>query len=131
MTRAFDPPSPKTVCVPRFHRSQARQSVAAARNFGIVGLDGMSGAAVFSIRFGIRLTTVRMFGYKGVVSVLFMQSRIQEGFALSRSRSARARLESALSERVPSPFTDPDRRVCESVPTGIAPLDALTGGLPR
>jgi hypothetical protein len=72
-----------------------------------------------------------MFGYKGVVSVLFMQSRIQEGFALSRSRSARARLESALSERVPSPFTDPDRRVCESVPTGIAPLDALTGGLPR
>ncbi len=43
----------------------------------------------------------------------------------------RARLESALGERVSSPFTDLDRRVFESVPTGIAPLDALTGGLPR
>ena len=43
----------------------------------------------------------------------------------------RARLESALGERVPSPFTDLDKRVSESVPTGIAPLDALIGGLPR
>jgi len=43
----------------------------------------------------------------------------------------RARLESALGERIPSPFTDLDRRVFESVPTGIASLDALTGGLPR
>jgi hypothetical protein len=43
----------------------------------------------------------------------------------------RARLESALGERIPSPFTDLDRRVFESVPTGIAPLDALMGGLPR
>ena len=54
-----------------------------------------------------------------------------QGFALSRSRFARARLESALSERISSPFTDLDRRVLESVPTGIALLDALTGGLPR
>ncbi|PYS36547.1 MAG: DNA recombination/repair protein RecA, partial [Acidobacteria bacterium] len=30
-----------------------------------------------------------------------------------------------------SPFTDPERRVFESVSTGILPLDALTGGLPR
>src|SRR5215472_18092074 len=61
-----------------------------------------------------------------------MQSVIlPEGFALTRSRCARARLESALTERIPSPFTDLDRRVLESVPTGIAPLDALTGGLPR
>ena len=43
----------------------------------------------------------------------------------------RARLESALGERIPSPFTDLDSCVCESVPTGIAQLDALTGGLPR
>ena len=43
----------------------------------------------------------------------------------------RARLESALGERIPSPFTDLDRRVFESVPTGITSLDALTGGLPR
>lgn len=43
----------------------------------------------------------------------------------------RARLESALGERIPSPFTDLDKRVPESVPTGIAALDALIGGLPR
>ena len=54
-----------------------------------------------------------------------------QGFALSRSRSVRARLESALGERISAPFTDIERRVLETVPTGIAPLDALTGGLPR
>jgi hypothetical protein len=43
----------------------------------------------------------------------------------------RARLESALGERVSSPFTDIGKRVLESVPTGIAQLDALTAGLPR
>jgi hypothetical protein len=43
----------------------------------------------------------------------------------------RARLESALGERILSPFTDLDTRVLESVPTGIAGLDALIGGLPR
>src|SRR5207244_8918575 len=48
-----------------------------------------------------------------------------------REGLARAQLESALGERVPSPFTDLDRRVFESVPTGIASLDTLTGGLPR
>jgi hypothetical protein len=61
-----------------------------------------------------------------------MQSVILTGgCALSRLRWARARLESAFGERIPTPFTDLDRRVFESVPTGIAPLDALTGGLPR
>src|SRR5947208_926058 len=54
-----------------------------------------------------------------------------QGFALSRSRSARARLESALGERISAPFTDIERRTLETVPTGIAPLDALMGGLPR
>jgi len=54
-----------------------------------------------------------------------------DGCALSRLRFARARLESALGERISSPFTDLDRRVFESVPTGITSLDALTGGLPR
>src|SRR5262245_41564963 len=43
----------------------------------------------------------------------------------------RARLESAFGERIPTPFTDIDRRVFETFPTGIASLDALTGGLPR
>src|SRR5215468_10453778 len=59
------------------------------------------------------------------------RSAPEEGFALSRSRFARTHVESALSERVPSPFTDLDRRVFESVPTGIASLDVLTEGLPR
>jgi hypothetical protein len=43
----------------------------------------------------------------------------------------RAQLGSVLGRRIPSPFTDLDQRVPESVPTGIAPLDARTGGLPR
>ena len=43
----------------------------------------------------------------------------------------RARLESVLGERIPSPFTGLEKRVSESLPTGIAPLDAWTGGLPR
>ena len=43
----------------------------------------------------------------------------------------RAQLESVLGERIPSPFTDIEKRVPESLPTGIASLDALTGGLPR
>src|SRR5437016_143502 len=61
-----------------------------------------------------------------------MQSAIlPQGFALPRSHSVRARLELAFGERIPSPFTDVERCVRESVPTGIAPLDALTGGLPR
>jgi recombination protein RecA len=62
-----------------------------------------------------------------------MQSVIlaPNGFALPRPRASRAQLESAFGERIPSPFTDLDRRVFESVPTGISVLDALTGGLPR
>ena len=43
----------------------------------------------------------------------------------------RARLESALGERIASPFTDLDRCVSEIVPTGIAAVDAIAGGLPR
>jgi hypothetical protein len=60
-----------------------------------------------------------------------MQSAIHRGLAPSRLRSARAQLESALGERVSSPFTDIEKRVLESVPTGIVQLDALTAGLPR
>ena len=48
-----------------------------------------------------------------------------------QSAILRARLESALGERIPSPFTNIERRVPENVATGIASLDALTGGLPR
>jgi hypothetical protein len=48
-----------------------------------------------------------------------------------QSAILRARLESALGERISSPFTDVERRVLENVPTGIASLDALTGGLTR
>lgn len=38
-------PSPKTVCVPFFHRSQAVQFLAAARSLSIVGFWGRNGLA--------------------------------------------------------------------------------------
>ena len=38
-------PSPKTVCVPFFHRSQALQSAAAALSVGRVGCSGIKSAA--------------------------------------------------------------------------------------
>jgi len=53
------------------------------------------------------------------------------GLFFMQSVVLRARLESALGERIPSPFTDLDTRIPEIVPTGIVPVDALTGGLPR
>src|SRR5215470_13383283 len=37
------PPSPKTVCVPVFHRSQFLQSLAASASSGRLGLGGMRG----------------------------------------------------------------------------------------
>jgi len=44
----------------------------------------------------------------------------------------RAQVEAALEGRgVLSPFTDRPQPTIETVPTGVAPLDALTGGLPR
>ena len=43
----------------------------------------------------------------------------------------RAQVEAALQDRVLSPFTDRPQQTVEAVPTGIAFLDALTGGLPR
>ena len=60
-----------------------------------------------------------MFGIKNRLGVV-MQSVV-----------LRARLESAFGKRVPTPFTDLDKRVPETVPTGIPPLDAAVGGLPR
>jgi hypothetical protein len=47
------------------------------------------------------------------------------------SPALRAQLESAIGERIATPFTDPGRRVGETVSTGIAALDARTGGLLR
>jgi hypothetical protein len=47
MTIARRRPSPKTVCVPRFQRSQALQSAAAARKAGNVSLSGKNSSADF------------------------------------------------------------------------------------
>jgi hypothetical protein len=41
MTVAFEEPSPKTVCVAVFHKSQALQSIAAVRNPEIVRIVGI------------------------------------------------------------------------------------------
>src|SRR5262249_22237422 len=43
----------------------------------------------------------------------------------------RLAVESALSGRVIAPFQYRDQHVLETVPTGVASIDALTGGLPR
>src|SRR6187549_512058 len=54
-SRACLGPSPNTVWVPTFHRRQPRQSAAAARSFGGVGLGGMKSAAelvVFAVLLG-------------------------------------------------------------------------------
>ena len=47
------------------------------------------------------------------------------------SPALRAQLESSFGERISTPFTDLDRRVDETVPTGIARLDTQIGGLLR
>src|SRR5262245_29217249 len=62
---------------------------------------------------------------------MFGITEIVSRYTSMQSVILRARLESAFGERIPSPFTDLDRRVFENVPTGIASLDAFTGGLPR
>src|SRR5689334_13338430 len=43
----------------------------------------------------------------------------------------RAKMETALGERVSSPFADIERRVWECISSGIPSLDAAIGGLPR
>ena len=48
-----------------------------------------------------------------------------------RAALLRAQLETALGERVSSPFTNVEKRAWEYVPSGIPPLDAAIGGLPR
>src|SRR5262245_18416388 len=45
--------------------------------------------------------------------------------------SIRDQLETVLGGRILTPFTDVDKRVGESVSTGLAAFDATTGGLPR
>jgi len=48
-----------------------------------------------------------------------------------QSTVLRAQLESVLGGRISTPFTDLDKRVCDTVPTGIAALDSRIGGLTR
>ena len=49
----------------------------------------------------------------------------------SKAAALRLQVESALAARVLSPFEYRDRPLVETVPAGIAPVDALTGGFPR
>jgi len=49
----------------------------------------------------------------------------------SKAASLRLHVESALSGRLANPFQYRDRRIVETAPTGILPVDDLTGGLPR
>jgi recombination protein RecA len=49
----------------------------------------------------------------------------------SKTAALRAHVESLLSERIPRPFQYSDRQAVETVSSGIAEIDSLTGGLPR
>ena len=49
----------------------------------------------------------------------------------SKTAALRLQVESALAARVLSPFEYRDQPLVETVPAGIAPVDALTGGFPR
>jgi len=48
-----------------------------------------------------------------------------------QSTVLRAHFETVLGRRIAAPFTDLDKRVCETVSSGIHPFDLQTGGLPR
>ena len=48
-----------------------------------------------------------------------------------QSTILRAHLETVLGERIATPFTDLTKRVCDTVPSGIAVLDSTIGGLRR
>ena len=49
----------------------------------------------------------------------------------SKAAALRFRVEAALAGRIASPFAYHDRRIVETVSAGVAPIDLLTGGLPR
>jgi recombination protein RecA len=49
----------------------------------------------------------------------------------SKSAALRLQVESSLASRVASPFQYRERPAVETVPTGVPPIDLLTGGLPR
>ena len=50
---------------------------------------------------------------------------------MNRGATLRITVESALAGRVSAPFTYRDRKILETVPSGIHEIDSLTGGLPR
>jgi recombination protein RecA len=50
---------------------------------------------------------------------------------MKKAASLRLSVESALAGRVSAPFTYRDRKIVETVPSGIAEIDSLAGGLPR
>jgi recombination protein RecA len=50
---------------------------------------------------------------------------------MKTAAALRLEVESALAGRVAAPFQYRDRRAVETAPTGVAAVDALTGGLPR
>ena len=49
---------------------------------------------------------------------------------MNSAAEVRSRLEAALQNRIPRALTPPERATPERMPTGIASVDALTGGVP-
>lgn len=50
---------------------------------------------------------------------------------MNRAAALRIAVESALAGRISAPFTYRDRKLVETVPSGIPAIDSLAGGLPR
>jgi len=50
---------------------------------------------------------------------------------MQRAATLRLAVESALAGRISAPFVYRDRKICETVSSGIPEIDSLAGGLPR
>jgi hypothetical protein len=63
---------------------------------------------------------------------LLLQNRFGEQKAkMWKTSTLRLSVESALAGRVSVPFTYRDRKIVETVPSGIPQIDSIAGGLPR
>src|SRR5689334_15539374 len=73
MTLTRRAPSPKTVCVPVFQRSQARQSAAASFNEESVGRGGIKSTAELAegLDFGIVMLLIGLIGHIGHIGHLW------------------------------------------------------------
>src|SRR5262249_30560781 len=123
MTLTRRAPSPKTVCVPVFQRSQAWQSAAAVLSDGSVGLGGIRSTVELS-GFGFGIGPTRFIGP-------IWQLRYENLTFIMKAAFSKAELESDIASRFGDVFKLHEKPVVETLSTGVDEIDALTGGLPR